>query len=492
MILFQGPPHRESILAEEQCVKSNVSHATAMRRTACLPPPPHPLDESMPPSTTGHRKKRRDDTSNDWYCSKSRRVGDQSAVERVPLPAQPRTGPSRFSGAYEDIEGNALKTNNRTTRTSDFEEFLFANSVPVDVLSLAQGPWPMIPSSSTPRRSRRLPETYYMGNEHSGQLFPAPAALQSTVLRPFNASSWNAAPAHQQVSLMRMTNEYGANPYPFPIVDSSISHRPSPALTPGGVQTGRQHRTRAPYLTAEDNPYRFPVSPTGQMLFQDPLLQPPSNAAPGSHLSMAYMDAEYDCGLLSVSVAEPSSAALENQEHRSRIPDTILEDTGQYPPKQSSDHGSSKSRRTKKAPKTKQKRRQAPTTTADHSDQELSVPVAEGYVASLHKGRHYCALCDRSYGTRSDLTKHRRTNTHRRNENPGKPVLPNYRCPKCPKGFSVSDSKKRHMTTMHGVEQQQRGEDNEDDEYDEGEEDGEDEEGDGENEEQEEIEDTDE
>lgn len=112
-------------------------------------PPPYPLP---PPHTIA-----------DW-CE---RVDGVGTLETDSPPAQPQAAPSRIIGASGDTEGNALATNNSTTRTPNVEEFPAVGPVPVTVQPSAQG-------HLTPKRHRPPAQTPYMAAKHSGQSFSIP------------------------------------------------------------------------------------------------------------------------------------------------------------------------------------------------------------------------------------------------------------------------------------------------------------------------------
>ena len=366
-----------------------------------------------------------------------------NVVERI-HPFSEHAGPSGFPRTHDDTEGNALKRNNHSTRTSDGKGFFPAVGLaPVAEQSSAQGLWPTMTSSAAIQRHST--QTPYVATEYSDYPFTftlgsQPASAASGVYTQFNSTP-------------NTTTEYGFDFSKPPFIEEPFVQGPSQVLSWGLAQQPPQrraqaHRDETSFQVA--GPSRFPGSE----------LPCPAGAAEDHVFPSCWTSFETTGYSLQSSLApmveqhsqdqpvKQRSFRAQSRQHSSQVRRTSASSPKPLPipvaepsfssASQTSTSSSSGARPSNPAPKKgKKKAAQMP------------------YLLAKVK----CHLCRDGFRRGSELHAHRKTNKHRLRvleaENPGVIVTvadlpPNCVCPSCGNGYTTPHAVNRHLKTCRG------------------------------------------
>ena len=420
-----------------------------------------------------------------------------SVVERILPPTLPQASFTRLATAYEATEGNALITNNLTTRTFGGQEnFLAANSVPVTVPSLIQGPWPTMTSTAPPATHPYQTQAAYMSAGYNSQAFPHsfgsfgahPTFQQDVPMLP-----WGAAPESRQLfnamphiptgngvnfpqppftitgpstihdaPLQRMASAEGEDPFllrsmPSMPIESSLGAsfaQPQPSYSTRMREPHQVLHTSA----AEPQPFTFPLAaPTfGAVPY------PADDRLPSVANTLQISGS-------SISSTVPSAAKPKRQKQPPRASGTTSSSKApstSKPKRQKQQPQASGT--TSKAPSTSKPKRkkQAPPQTSGSSS-SLTAPSSVGPIKRRRPPQTPydpdgvgCHICKGGFTRPSEVTKHLKTKKHRLNElammfpglklsQPKKDII----CPidQCGEGAVKPWLMKRHLEEKHGL-----------------------------------------
>ena len=396
----------------------------------------------LPPPPIAHMKRRAEDDGLGWHVPKCRRLDSIDVVERIHSFSR-QAGSSGFPKAHDDNEGNALKRNNHSTRTSDGEEFFSAvDLAPVIEQSAAQGLWPtMTSSAATQRHSTQTP---YVATEHSDRPFISALGTQPTSAAPGTYTQFNSIPY--------TTTEYEFNFSQPPFIREPFVQEPSQVLSWGLAQQPPQRRAQAnrdktSFQAA--GPSRFPGSellwPAGAAV-EDAF---PSSSTPfettgyGLQSSLAPVVRQHS----QVQPVEWQSFRTQSRQHSTQARRTSAPCLRPLPiPVAEPSFGSASQTSTlsSSAPKP-----------SNATSQKRKKKVQTPFLLAEDK----CHLCGEGFRRGSELYHHWTTNKHRLREreaeNPGVVVTvadltPNCFCPSCGKGYTTPYVVKRHLKKCAG------------------------------------------